>query len=91
MIVYRFDYKYRSLPYFLYIEFKQLPSENTLRWITKKVQSYHRELCTPNEVNSCKRHGVKIMTYRMFKDICAGRDVSIAQQTSLSFPDEVPF
>lgn len=91
MIVYRFDYKYLSLPYFLYIEFKQLPSENTLRWIGKKVDAYHREMVTPNEVNSCKRHNIKIMSYRLFKDICAGKSPALPRQTSLSFPDEMPF
>lgn len=91
MIVYRFDYKYLSLPYFLYIEFKQLPSENTLRWIGKKVDAYHRELVSSNEVNSCKRYGIKIMSYRLFKDMCAGRITDVPLQTSLPFPNEPPF
>lgn len=91
MIVYRFDYKYRSLPYFLYVEFKQLPSYNTINWIVKKVRAYNKELVTPNEVISCKRYGVKIMPYRLFKDMCAGRITDIPLQTSLPFPEEPPF
>lgn len=91
MIVYRFDYKYLSLPYFLYIEFKQFPSYNTIKWIMKKLQAYNKELVIPNEIISCKRHGIKIMSYRIFKDMCAGRITDIPLQTSLPFPDEPPF
>lgn len=91
MIVYRFDFEYLSLPYFLYIEFKQLPSENTLRWITKKVQSHHRELCSPSEIISCNRHGLRIIPYRTFKDICSGHLADSARQIPLPFEDEVPF
>lgn len=81
--VYRFDYKHRGLPYYIYISFKTIPSHRTLQWIVRCLRSYNYEYCKPLELQSINEQGISVMTYRTFKDLAKG---ICRQRPSLPYP-----
>ncbi len=89
---YRFDYKHRHLPYYLYMSFKTMPSSRTLSWISKKIDSYNFVEILPAELRSALRVGIRIMSYSDFKKLCKNIPIPPPpSQPVLHFPERVPF
>lgn len=70
--VYRFDYKYKNLPYYIYISFKNLPVRSTILRISKKLKAYHVEFCQSKEIISIQNHDIPIVEYKDFRCLASG-------------------
>lgn len=72
-IIYRFDYKYKNLPYYIYISFKTIPVRSTILRISKKLSAYHVEFCSSKEIISLLNHDIPLVEYKDFRALAVGR------------------
>lgn len=75
-MIFRFDYKFRGLPYFLYVKFSSCVLRSTIARISRKLDAYYYERVSSAELESAKRHDIPIMDYSAFKSICKGKLVA---------------
>lgn len=71
--IYRFDYKYKNLPYYIYVKFKHMPATSTLARIKRKMNSYCETLVTPAEYISVINHDIPIVEYKELRKVFLGQ------------------
>lgn len=65
--LYRFDYKYNSLPYYCYVEFRDRPANSSLYYLKRKFCAYNIERCSVSEKSSVYRHDIPVFTFSQLK------------------------
>lgn len=81
-MIFRFDYRFRGLPYFLYVRFSSRVLRSTIARLARKLDAYYYERVSSAELESANRHDIPVVDYSVFKSICKEKSVTFPVKQS---------